>query len=266
MTKQLTLNLIKSDIAVVITSALYAGRLGETLGHVDPFRLQRLQQTITTIQGFQFGKIIVIDATLADDFDGEAFLQYKVEFVKAKSTIKKSENEYQIYGPSRLEIDLMDNSASSLAKLLNNYKYVLKLSAGYSISNLKPILAIAYAGVVYRFGNPFRRKIRFCLSSFYILPTGQFISFISYAAAKMDIVAKTYPLEAVLYDFIKTIKTKGITIDYPVINATFLSSQTDSNAKSFKIKLKVYQVLAKLGLYAKSVSEINHPITISSGE
>lgn len=256
MTPQSRYKLALKDIAVVITSALYVDKLGQSLNSVDPFRLQRLQQTIAAIRTFQFTKIIVLDASLTDNFVAPSTTGAKIDFVQIKSTLRKHDNEYQVYGPSRLEIDLMDNARSTLSQLLVGYTHIIKLSAGYSVHNLDVILAKASSGVVYRFGNPLRRKVRFCLSSFYLLPTAEFLSFISYAAGKIDVVAKKYPLEAVLFDFIQTLKTQAIAIDYPVIHATFLSSQTNSDNSSFKIKLKIYQVLSSLGLYARAVGEI----------
>jgi len=256
MTPQSTYKLALNDIAVVITSALYVDKLGQSLNSIDPFRLQRLQQTIAAILTFKFTKIIVLDASLTDDFVAPTTTGAKIDFVQIKSTLHKHPNEYQVYGPSRLEIDLMANAQATLNQLLAGYTHIIKLSAGYSVGNLDVILARASSGVVYRFGNPLRRKVRFCLSSFYILPTAEFLSFISYAAGKIDMVTKKYPLEAVLFDFIQTLKTRSIAIDYPIINATFLSSQTNSNNSSFKIKLKIYQVLASLGLYARAVGEI----------
>ncbi|MCY1545160.1 hypothetical protein D9M68_810880 [compost metagenome] len=197
-----------------------------------------------------FGRILVLDATLPDDYQ----LPFPhVGFFKAGCTLKARPDEYEVYGPSRLEIDLMANSYEYLTGQLAGFSRVVKLSAGYRVNNLYRILARVNEGVLFRFGNPFRVQVKFCLSSFYVLPCAALLRFVQYAHESLPQVSKTNPLEAVLYNFLKTLNSSPVSIVYPDIQAVFLSDGTHSDQFSFKCKLYIYGILSRMGLYAKVV-------------
>lgn len=238
------------NTALIITSALFAGRQGEMGDHPDAFRLQRLSETLASVEALGFGKIIVLDATLGEGFQ----LPFQnVLLHHAGRTLQPAPQEFAMYGPSRLEIDLMHNSSAFLQEQLAGFSRVVKLSAGYQVSNLKQILECTTEGLVFRFGNPLRRQIRFCLSSFYILPVPVLFRFIDYATGKLPQVHRTYPLEAVLYDFLPSVKRTALAMAYPQLKAVFLSGGSHSGQFSFKCKLYIYGVLARMGWYASAV-------------
>jgi hypothetical protein len=244
-----------ANISVIVTSALFVDSDGILKDQPVGIRVERLLKTLDFLKPFVFGKIIILDSTITGTHESltSIALTYNAQIYTAKRNLIAVENEYQIYGPSRLEIDLIHSSADFLKKELKPDGFVIKLSAGYVIKNLDQLLAKTAHGIVFRFGNPARMKIRFCLSCFYLMPTATFLKFDAYCFENLANVAKLKPLESHLYDFIKTIETNAISISYPDVEAKFLSSNQSSADFNHQLKQKVYSILSLLGLYAFEV-------------
>lgn len=246
-----------SQIVVIITSALFTDRRGNRMPEIDSFRKVRLMNTIQSLTPFQFKRLVVIDATFPENFNSielERSLD-NVEILRGKIDFIPDDNEYKIYGPSRLEIKLYYSVISQLQKIIAKDDVVLKISAGYEVLNLLKILGKIREkqGVVFRFGNPFRKKVKFCLSSFFLLPGSNFLEFVEFANSAFGLVNWSYPLEALLYDYVNSIRTKSLRCPFPKIKAVFLTINASSNQRSYIMREKIYNIFSNLGIYAKMV-------------
>ncbi|GEM_PF-3359685 len=241
-------------IMVVITSALFSDQQGGKLSLPSPSRTARLQRSITNLSNFGLTNFVLLDNTLPYGFKTETILQdLTINLITptlVESPIKFFPDEYQKNGPSRLEAVLLYQAKPTLFKILQDFEFVLKISAGYQVKNLNEILNKTKKGVVYRMGNPFRRIIKFCLTSFYILPVQRFIDLSSYFYERVNSMSNLEPLEYHFYNYIKSIQHQTIAINYPILNADFLSSGRSSKDLDYKLKELVFRLLAKLGVYA----------------
>ena len=241
-------------IMVVITSALFSDQQGGNVSLPSANRVARLQRSITSLSNFGLTNFVLLDNTLPNGFKTETILQgitiNLITPILIEPPIKFLPNEYQENGPSRLEAVLLYQARSALFKMLQDFEYVLKISAGYQIRNLDEILSKTENGVVYRMCNPFRKVIKFCLTSFYILPVQHFLDLSSHFYGQINTMSNLKPLEYHLYTYIKSIQYQAIAINYPVLDADFLSSGRSSADLDYKLKELVFRLLAKLGVYA----------------
>jgi len=240
-----------SKTTVIITSALFADKKGHLLEHPQEIRIERLLKTLRSLKKFNFENVLVLDSTIRQygTYISQLIEEQNITFNSPPINSLFSEKEYLLNGPSRLEIDLLYHSIPFLKDRLRNEKYIIKLSAGYEIKNLEKILAKAQGGLIYRFGNPLRMNTKLCLSCFYIFPVKKLFKSIEYCYANLEYVNKSKPLEAFLYEYAKLQKLSMLRSDYPIIDAQFMSSNTSSKDLSFKIKLFIYVIISKMGLY-----------------
>ncbi|MEJ5994845.1 hypothetical protein WG904_10495 [Pedobacter sp. Du54] len=237
---------MKDKTLVLITSALFIGPKGEILTAPAAHRLKRLHKTISAVTQLGFDHIRVLDNTIPATF--------KLDFVKiatlSTSPISFADNEFELNGPSRLETVLLGQSLAYLKPLLVKFTHILKLSAGYEVKNLQPILAKAQNGVVFRMGNPFRTKIKFCLTSFYILPVTHFANMCDFFLDNLADMSNTKPLEYYLYCFVQQVPHRFIKVPYPRLDADFLSSGRSTADFDYRLKESVFKFIAKFGFYA----------------
>ncbi len=237
---------MKDKTLVVITSALFIGAKGEQLTEPSTHRLQRLHKTIRAVAANGLHHVVLLDNTLPTS--------YKLDFVEVAtltpSTISLPKNEFQINGPSRLEAVLLGQGLAYLQARLVGFNYILKLSAGYEVKNLAAIVTKANAGLVFRMGNPFRIKIKFCLTSFYILPSTHFASLCAFFTNSLANMSNTKPLEYHLYRYVQQVPHRFVVAPYPVFDADFLSSGRSAADFDYRLKEGVFKLIAKFGFYA----------------
>lgn len=239
------------DITVVITSALFVDEKGNELLFPSKLRLDRLNYTLSHLKHFEFKSIIIIDNTFPKSFEnikGIIEINNLSNLFFSRVNLIDRSREYNEYGPSRLEVSLINKASDSLKSCIST-SHVLKISSGYRVNNLEKILEKYENGLIYRFGNPFRVNIKFCLTAFYILPVEYFFSFSDYCIKNYLNINKNHPLEAILYKYITTQKYFLIISEYPDINATFLSSNRKSNSINYQLKNFVFSFLARVGIY-----------------
>ncbi len=242
------MKLVKDQTLVVITSALFVGAKGEALTAPLPHRVARLQKSLAAAKEIGFNHFVLLDNTIPPKFDVDTLPLLVVALTP--STITLPTNEFQLNGPSRLEAVLLGQALIDLQQRLKNFKFVLKISAGYAIKNLENIAANASEGVVFRMGNPLRHQIRFCLTSFYILPSQHFINLIAYFNIKLHDMSNLKPLEYHLYTYVQQVAHQLVAIPYPRFDADFLSSGRSSKDLNYRLKEQVFRLLAKFGVYA----------------
>jgi hypothetical protein len=242
------------DTAVVITSALFVGQNGERLKTAAVNRMARVQHSLSCLANVGFSNFLLLDNTLPNGFNvqeliGDLKIELTiVELVAGSYTLPP--NEYKINGPSRLETILLNQALPNLRVILQNFKFVLKISAGYEVKNLEEIIAKAKNGIVYRMGNPFRTVVKFCLTSFYILPVHSFIDLCVYFYGQLAMMSNSKPLEYHFYTYISSIPHQAVAISYPLLQADFLSSGRSSADLDYRLKELIFRLLAKLGMYA----------------
>lgn len=244
----------KDQTLVIITSALFVNQDGQQLAEPSQLRINRLQQTIDAFVAFGFKHFLLLDHTLLESFELNTYLTAStvtlIAPIISKSDVVLPKTEYKKNGPSKFEAILLYQALPQLRIILNDFKFILKISAGYQVKNLGKIISKASNGAVYRMGNPFRTKIKFCLSSFYILSVEHFIGLCSYFYSQLNSMSNLKPLEYHLYQYVQTLPHQLMTSAYPVLEAKFLSSGRSSNDIDYQIKEKIFKLLAKLGLYA----------------
>jgi hypothetical protein len=242
------------DIVIIITSALFADKNGGFLSSVSDIRLERLLNTIYFFKEVGFLNFVVLDNTLPDGFEIDGKLKdVDITLITGERHHNKNvflSNEYLVNGPSRLETMLLYSSISELIPILKGYKFVMKVSAGYEVRNIKKVLENLNNGIVYRMGNPFRTRIKFCLTSFYILPCDEFINMSNFFYSNFNLISSKTPLEAMMYNFIQTRPHTNHSIDYPCLVGNFLSSGRSSNDLDYKIKEIIFRILSKMGMFA----------------
>jgi hypothetical protein len=237
---------MKDKTLVLITSALFIGSKGEILTKPATHRLKRLHKTISAVTQLGFEHVVVLDNTIPAKFKLDS-----VEIAAlSTSSISFSDNEFELNGPSRLETVLLGQSLAYLKPLFVKFTHILKLSAGYEVKNLQNIMAKAENGVVFRMGNPFRTKIKFCLTSFYILPVTHFANMCTFFSNSLANMSNTKPLEYYLYCFVQQVPHRFITIPYPILDADFLSSGRSTTDFDYRLKEGVFKLIAKFGFYA----------------
>jgi len=242
------------DILIVVTSALFTGADGKRLNEVSIIRLNRLKETMSSLAAYGFKNFVVLDHTIVNSFQLTAYISEMginlQTIVVEEPIIKFPSNEYQINGPSRLEAALLFQSLTQLNDVVKNYKYVLKISAGYQVKNLRNILNATTNGIVYRMGNPFRQDIKFCLTSFYILPNAYFLALCNFLYAQIPTMSNKKPLEFYMYTYVQLVPHHLSGISYPKLKANFLSSGKSAGDFAYRLREFVFRLLAKLGLYA----------------
>lgn len=237
---------MKDETLVVITSALFIGSKGERLIKPPYYRLERLMKTLTAVEDLGFRNVVVLDNTLTPEFKYEG-----ATFAPLDSrAMLLPKNEFRLNGPSRLETILLGQGLPYLQTRLVDFNYVLKLSAGYDVTNLPAILAKASAGLVFRMGNPFRTKIKFCLTSFYILPKAHFANLCTFFISSLNDMSNTKPLEYHLYRYVQQVPHRFLSAPYPVFDANFLSSGRSTTDFDYRLKEGVFKLIAKFGFYA----------------
>lgn len=242
---------MENKTLVVITSALFVGAKGELLTAPSHRRVIRLQKSITALAAIGFKHFVLLDNTIPPTFNLNTLPI--IVATLTPSSINLPANEFQLNGPSRLEAVLLGQAIADIQQRLLGFKFVLKISAGYEVKNLERILAKATAGVVFRMGNPFRTKIKFCLTSFYILPVQHFINLAGYFNAKLDDMSNLKPLEYHLYTYVQQVEHQLVAMPYPQFEADFLSSGRSSNDLNYRLKEQIFRLLAKFGLYAYGI-------------
>lgn len=242
------------DTAVIITSALFVGENGARLKTVAANRMARVQQSLSCLANVGFYNFLLLDNTLPAGFNSQTLIgDLKIELTiveLAAASYTLPPDEYKINGPSRLETILLNQALPNLRVILRNFKFVLKISAGYEVKNLEDIIAKAENGVVYRMGSPFRTVVKFCLTSFYILPVHSFIDLCVYFYGQLAMMSNSKPLEYHFYSYVKSIPHQAVAISYPLLHANFLSSGRSSADFDYRLKELVFRLLAKLGVYA----------------
>ena len=238
---------------VLVTSALFADKCGGYLTEPSLIRIERLNATLDSFYTGGFSNIIIIDNTVPENFDISIFVKdQKIRQIGARCTNLSNgllPNEYSINGPSKLELLLLWDNMEVLKQICKDYAFILKISAGYKVSNLKKIYNLAPNGAVFRMGNPLRIKVKFCLTSFYILPKGAFFKMISFFYTHINKVSAKFPLEALMFDYINTLKVYLTPVPYPKLDAQFLSSGRSSKDFDYLLKERVFILLARLGLF-----------------
>ncbi|SFG62106.1 hypothetical protein [Pedobacter insulae] len=240
-------------ILVIITSAIYIGTKGESLASPSPIRVERIKQTLLHLASNGFRHIAIVDQTIRDVAQVQALFAEALTILNGAYGVNETAllaNEYAVNGPSRLEAALLFHSLPQLETLLSNFDYVMKLSAGYRVKNIQQIISQAQHGVVYRMGNPLRQEIRFCLTSFYLIPAKHFVALCRFFYAHLPTMCHQKPLEYYMYCYVKTTSHQPIKLNYPQLEAHFLSSSRSSNDLDYRVKELVFKVLAKLGLFA----------------
>lgn len=242
------------DTVVIITSALFVGQKGERLNVAAPNRIARVQNSLSNLAAVGFSHFLLLDNTLPIGFDKQEVLgniKLNLTIVElAATSVSLPIDEYLINGPSRLETILLNQALPSLRTILQDFQFVLKISAGYQVKNLKEIVSKAKHGVVYRMGNPLRTVVKFCLTSFYILPVHSFIDLCVYFYGQLETMSNLKPLEYQLHQYIKAVPHQLIAINYPILHADFLSSGRSSADLDYRSKELVFRLLSKLGVYA----------------
>lgn len=236
---------MRHSTLVVVTSALFIGPKGERLTQPSPHRLKRLYNTMYSASA-HYGQIVVLDNTLPMGFTLPG-----VEFAElGAAAVLYPTEEFQLNGPSRLEAVLLAQTLPYLQARFGDFTHVLKLSAGYEVKNLAAILPKADSGLVFRMGNPFRSKIKFCLTSFYILPTAHYTALCAYFVQHLNDMSKQKPLEYYLYRYVQQVEHRLLAAPYPVIDADFLSSGRKASDLDYRLKEVVFRIIAKFGFYA----------------
>lgn len=243
---------------ILITSALYADAVGRRQDHPVAFRLERIVQSLKEMDSYGFKRFVLVDNTLPPGFPSkDLFGDYPLQVVDSWQPTDKLEgfqpikDEFQQFGPSRLEAALLFQALPRLQELLRESQYILKISAGYRIANFAQVFEQAQnGGAVFRMGNPLRRSIPFCLTSFYLLPTPHFLELVTYFYSHIRDMRSWRPLEYYLYRFITGMPYQRIRIPYPRLRARFLAAGKTADDPIYRIKEKIFDGLSRLGLYA----------------
>jgi hypothetical protein len=239
------------NITVLITSALFVDEQGGESITPVPIRVSRLNETLKFIENFDFGQIFILDDSFPTNMDDVGEIQVtdnqKRLFYKREANYNRKK-EYELFGPSRLETNLIIKALPEIQEAVS-LPYILKISGGYKVRNLGEILSKFEEAFVYRFGSPFRIRTKFCLTAFYILPKEFFFEFARYCNSNYDLLARTYPLEALLYDFVDSKPFYYTSSTYPDIDAVFMSSGRTSKSLNYQSKATIYRILGFLGFY-----------------
>jgi hypothetical protein len=238
---------------LIITSALFAESTNELCDIVSfNKRKDLLESTIVFYKTF-FSDIIIWDQTIPPDLPfhnlpGSIYFN-RITYNNSISSISNIPNP-----SSYLEANLLTEGVTEHRSYLQNFDRICKISSGYIIKNIDIILSNANTSIVYRFGNPFRIYEKYCLTSFYIFSTNNFINFVDFIFNKKIINNCTKPIEFNLWEFIKNKNKKRISIIYPDIKAYFWSVGKSSNNIFFQLKLLIYKILSTNGLFAYSLN------------
>ena len=237
------------DTLVLVTSALFIDSRGNQLSKPSPERKLRIEQSVISLRLAGFERFVLLDNTIPPGYFEEDEFGIIKAFTLPCNVILPA-NEFRLNGPSRLEAVLLIETAMYLVQNFNQVKYVLKISAGYQVRNINEIMKKAGEGIVFRMGNPFRQNIKFCLTSFYILPLKDYIGLVQHFTDSMDQISHLKPLEHHLYTYVQKIPHQLVSAPYPRLSARFMSSNRTSNDLSYRLKEVVFRFLSKLGLYA----------------
>jgi hypothetical protein len=237
------------DTLVLVTSALFVDHQGKQLSKPSPERKRRIEQTVISLSLAGFNDFLLLDNTIPRGYFEEGELGILKAFT-LPCNVSLPINEFQLNGPSRLEAVLLMETAMFLMQNFSHVKYILKVSAGYQIRNIHEIMDKAGQGIVFRMGSPFRQKIKFCLTSFYILPIAEYFGFVQHLTDNIDEISHTKPLEHHMYTYIQSIPHQLIAAPYPRLAAHFITSNKTTNDLSYRLKELVFSALSKLGLYA----------------
>ena len=237
---------------LIITSALYA-ESNDKICDIKSF-LRRRNRLVNTINFYfnYFNNILIWDQTIPDNisFDilpGSKYFK-RLPCNNIFLNINNSSNATSI-----LEAALLYNGLLICENEIKQYDRIIKVSAGYLINNVTKILTNSNAGVVFKFGNPFRLKERFCFTAFYILFPNDFIQFAKYAYKEKILNSCNKPIEYNLWKFIKNKRKRQISLPYPDINAYFWTVGQSSKSFIFQFKLLIYKMLSYLGIFAYSI-------------
>lgn len=238
---------------LIITSALFAESTNE-LCDIASFHKRR-ERLINSINFYKkrFTDIIIWDQTIPINIPFQILpgsMYYKK--IKINNGLRDLKNIPN--ATSYLEANLLSEGVSEHRSYLQNFDRICKINSGYIIKNIDTILSNANTSIVYRFGNPFRIYEKYCLTSFYIFSTNNFIDFVDFIFNKKIINNCTKPIEFNLWQFIKNKNKKRISIIYPDIKAYFWSVGKSSNNIFFQLKLLVYKILSTNGLFAYSLN------------
>lgn len=249
---------------VLISSALFVDEKGKRGGEVIPFRLERLLKSIRSWSSYGYSEIVIADNTLPANFNPVAILpldlikQHSITFLPSRqsdtplaSAVPFDENEFKVNGPSRLEAVLLAQILPQLKPMLEKKAFVLKVSAGYTIANFSSIAQpMKEGGAVFRMGNPLRTRVKFCLTSFYCIPTHHFIALVQHFQRHVEEMNNRKPLEYYFYTYIQAQRRQTLYLPYPKIRAFFLAAGQSSESTAYRWKERVFDLLSKTGYYA----------------
>lgn len=252
------------DTLVLITSALFVDQNGKQSGELVPFRLERLLNSLRAWSSHGYSEIVIADNTIPANVHPEAVLpinlikQLSISFLpvpahrtRLQSSISFDEHEFKVNGPSRLEAVLLAQVLPALQPLLGKKSYVLKVSAGYTIANFSDFAQpLKAGGAVFRMGNPLRTQVKFCLTSFYCIPTHHFINLVQHFSKHVEEMSNRKPLEYYFYTYIQSQRRQTLYLPYPKIRAFFLAAGQSSESTAYRWKERVFTLLSKTGYYA----------------